>query len=801
MRNKLSELLIVGSIYGAALCVASPANATSPSDAFFRYQVNLKNTGQSYCGSDRFFKVLYGVEELWSGDVSSIPDGVFEVMNIDNCIETRINNAGELDVVDMNEMGISGFDYNAQAAWGFLEQQSIAPPWNKKVVYIGIMDSDFVYNHPDLVDHWWINTVEAEGIEGIDDDGNGRVDDIYGWNGVTNSGDIFPMPGKTSSHGTVVAGIIAAAANNNAANERCGNVFSPNCIAPSNSVVGAASIMPNNVEVKLIGCNVQQEVTPGDIIPPEGEDEAFFIDLIYTFVLDLLVGQVGTFLYKPAVLNCLDYFIDLKTQQGLDIVAVNMSVMQPDIEMTLYGNIPVIEYFSDDFNLEDPIVEQKFEQLIAADITPVMVMGNWVIDHDLEHSGGFPQDFNLPGMIQVAGISSDGNHWLEQHEFGSSGYLNEILSALIFSSKISSGSDSGRYIADISGFAKDVYTTKVELRWTDNELNCDIEDGECVFYGPVDGVSAAAPAVTAAVAMAKVMNPDLNPIQLEALVSSSGADLSDGPETRSGRWLRYFETEGNEAMGGVLSCENRPLKLRVSQKNQEFIMMGEGESIVLEVYNVNCENVGLELNASVDGMGDLILKDNGVFPDQKANDGISSAQWPPGEGEALGAQDLIVGQDYEIDFGDDVRDGQLTVRYGIVVDNLDKDWTENSGWFSWFSGSSGEEFYRNNYRYAATGNGGKWFAWNPLVPVAGHYQVHLWWPTFQATNVPVSLVQDEVVLGDLLIDQTQNGGQWNEVFCVYLEAGSVEVMITNDSTDGHVTADAVKLTPIETCSN
>lgn len=801
MRNKISELLVVGSLFGAALFVTSPANSMSPSDAFFRYQVNFKNTGQSYCGSDRFFKVLYGVEELWSGEVSTIPDGTFEVTNVDDCIETRVNNAGELEVVDMNEMGVSGFDYNAQAAWEFLEQQRIAPPWEKKVVYIGIMDSDFVYNHPDLVDHWWINTVEAEGIEGVDDDGNGRIDDIYGWNGVTNSGDIFPKPGTTYSHGTMVAGIIAAAANNNAENERCRNVLSPNCVAPSNSVAGGASIMPNNVEVKLIGCNVQQEVNPEDIIPPEGEDEAFFIDLIYTFVLDLLVDQVGTFLYKPAVLNCLDYFIDLKVEQGLDIVAINMSIMQPDIEMTLYSDIPVIEYFGDDFNLEDPVVEQKYQELIAADITPVMVMGNWAVDHGLEHSGGFPQDFNLPGMIQVAGILSDGEHWIEQFEIGSSGNLNEILSALIFSSKIGVGSDSGKYIADISGFSKDVYTSQVKLRWIGSELDCDIDRGECVFFGPVDGTSTAAPAVTAAVTMAKVMNPDLNPIQLEALVASSGAELSDGPETRSGRWLRYFETEGDDETGGVLSCENRPLKLRVSQKDQQFLMIGEGESIVLEIYNVNCENVGLELNASVDGVAGLILRDDGVFPDKKANDGISSAQWPPGEGEELGAQALIVGQDYEIDFGDDVRDGQLTVRYGIVVDNSDSDLIENTGWFSWFSSTLSDDFYKNNYRYAASGNGGKWFAWNPPVPVAGHYQVHLWWPNFQATNVPVSIVQGEVLLGDLLIDQTQNGGQWNEVFCAYLEAGSVEVMITNDSTDGNIAADAVKLKPVETCSN
>ena len=44
------------------------------------------------------------------------------------------------------------------------------------------MDTGFDIDHPDLKDNFWINKSESEGKEGVDDDGNGYVDDIHGWN-------------------------------------------------------------------------------------------------------------------------------------------------------------------------------------------------------------------------------------------------------------------------------------------------------------------------------------------------------------------------------------------------------------------------------------------------------------------------------------------------------------------------------------------------------------------------------------------------------------------------------------------
>lgn len=63
--------------------------------------------------------------------------------------------------------------------------------------------------HPDLIDNRWVNSGEIPD-NGIDDDGNGYVDDIYGWNVAGNNGNV-----TTGGHGTNVAGMIGAKGNNN----------------------------------------------------------------------------------------------------------------------------------------------------------------------------------------------------------------------------------------------------------------------------------------------------------------------------------------------------------------------------------------------------------------------------------------------------------------------------------------------------------------------------------------------------------------------------------------------------------
>ncbi len=77
-------------------------------------------------------------------------------------------------------------------------------------VHIGIIDEGAMFNHEDLADNFWTNPFDP--ADGIDNDGNGYIDDIHGWDFDGNNNSVFD--GTTDDHGTHVSGTIGAKGGN-----------------------------------------------------------------------------------------------------------------------------------------------------------------------------------------------------------------------------------------------------------------------------------------------------------------------------------------------------------------------------------------------------------------------------------------------------------------------------------------------------------------------------------------------------------------------------------------------------------
>lgn len=97
--------------------------------------------------------------------------------------------------------GTAGADIKAPQAWDIHTGNSS--------IIIAVLDTGIDYNHSDLSGNIWINTNEIPN-NGIDDDGNGKIDDWRGWNFVSNNNN----PMDNNGHGTFVSGIAGAKTNN-----------------------------------------------------------------------------------------------------------------------------------------------------------------------------------------------------------------------------------------------------------------------------------------------------------------------------------------------------------------------------------------------------------------------------------------------------------------------------------------------------------------------------------------------------------------------------------------------------------
>ncbi|HIQ73865.1 MAG TPA: S8 family serine peptidase [Candidatus Cottocaccamicrobium excrementipullorum] len=161
-------------------------------DDYATYQWGLKNDGDfrlvQMTASFRSLDSVYGGRKGRSSSIS-LPD----------------LGPGMIQYESTVIRAVTGVDINILPAW---EEYDADDQTERRNTIVAVIDTGIDYSHPELENAMWTNPGEIPG-DGIDNDGNGYIDDIHGWNFYTGSSTLYS--GTEDSHGTHTAGTIAAA--------------------------------------------------------------------------------------------------------------------------------------------------------------------------------------------------------------------------------------------------------------------------------------------------------------------------------------------------------------------------------------------------------------------------------------------------------------------------------------------------------------------------------------------------------------------------------------------------------------
>lgn len=172
----------------SAFAVGPGLDNLSSGDSYASYQWGLRNDGQVQKSERKL-----NLKSLDSIYVHKSEKGVDSI---------SLPPLGPSNYELISTKAVKGIDINIQPAWKLYSQIE-----NKRSVTVAVIDTGIDVSHPDLQGSIWVNEDEIPG-DGIDNDNNGYVDDVHGWNTLDNNNKIFS--GDEDTHGTHAAGTIAA---------------------------------------------------------------------------------------------------------------------------------------------------------------------------------------------------------------------------------------------------------------------------------------------------------------------------------------------------------------------------------------------------------------------------------------------------------------------------------------------------------------------------------------------------------------------------------------------------------------
>ena len=597
----------------------------------------------------------------------------YPVNDIDYPSQWGLNNIGQR--VD-NHSGVLGAGIGVESAWKLSTGLSDG--------VVAVFGHKVDNSHEDLLDSIWVNAAEIPS-NGVDDDNNGYIDDVYGVNVILNNGNVV---GKTISETTGIAGIISAKRNNAigvsgvTANDKvltC-NLFEEGYVTTRSDIADCFEYV---IKQKSEGMqNIHSVILPWGISGTNPEDVEWLKDLIESlvpydiFVIapvrmsdDFSIKSLDFYPEFPASFD-LPNLISITAQTNRNLILGDAGVGNRTVHTAAPGKSIVTTTPGQQsiFTESNSLFFESFED--AELIQWQQVDAAYNVTSDTAFTG--------QNALQITGLGSGSptSDKMISKELDLSNFKGRELaiSYAVFSNEenvdwrgispvfvdISFNSKSTSSVLIDDTLApnwrrfSDTFIVPSELSDEDlkhvtltfspmnvsywsQKLYLDdfavgvVEDTQVSNrYDYFHGTSAAAAYLAGSLSIIKATRPDLSMTDIKNLLISSGTELTthygqveESPSiyTIGGRSLKLSDEQNNS----VLTCKDQKVIRRISPKWSGYTAI-VGEQIDISVLNINCAKAEDKTLIKYNGR-ELSLNDDGTGIDKIVNDGVFSGEY------------------------------------------------------------------------------------------------------------------------------------------------------------------------------